>query len=138
MTVPVFRTSTDGHGLNQTHLGVVAVHAAVNAKIVQGSNTGTLLGVHNVHEAVGVIREKRSRNGEEANEEDDDRSNDGCLVLAEANPCILHVADGLIIELGIGQTLVNVYKRKLLRRNGLHILVRHYFSPILIRGSINP
>ena len=53
------------------------------------------------------------------------------MVLAEANPRILEIADGLILKLFIGDALAAVYKFKFfrgdLRRAIIHF--RHLISP---------
>ena len=78
-------------------------------------------------------------NSESQDAQDDDSRHNGRLVLAEADPGILEVANRLVLKLLVRNPFPVVDKRK-------HVLgdvskfsrILHFFFPILIRGSINP
>ena len=129
MAVPVLGADADGDLGDEAHLGEVAVHAAVHEPVlVETVDVGTLLGVVGVHETVLIFGQERGNHGEDEDDQDDTGSRHGGLVLAEADPGILKVADGLVVKLHVGKTLAHVDESKLLGADFL-ILVCHLTVP---------
>ena len=76
---------------------------------------GSLLGVVGIHEGSGVAGDEHgSQEGVGDDGDDDDGGDDGGLGLAEADPGILQIADGLVVELLVTQALALVDEGKLL------------------------
>ena len=131
--VVILRAHADGDGLDKPLFGEGAGGAAVKDAIgAQRQGARRLLGIVGIHKA-GVVAgvENRGEESEKHDADDDDRGHHGGMVLAEANPRILEIADGLILKLFIGDALAAVYKFKFfrgdLRRAIIHF--RHLISP---------
>ena len=86
-----------------------------------------------------VRRDKRRDDGKQQQEHNQAERHNGGLVLAEAQPRVAQIADGLGLQLFVMDALILVNKRKLFLRDfRIQILFHHFFDPILMRGSINP
>lgn len=86
-----------------------------------------------------VRRDKRRDDGKQQQEHNQAERHNGGLVLAEAQPRVAQIADGLGLQLFVMDALILVNKRKLLLRDfRIQIFFHHFFDPILMRGSINP
>ena len=137
----VLCADADADGTNEAGLGEGAGDRSLgDADVGQEYVAAWLFGVINVHKGGAVAGDQqRCEQGKEDDEQDDDRRCDGSLVLAEADPCVLEIADGLIFELLVAQATVFLYQREFLTRDIVDVdRLFHFFDPILIRGSIKP
>ena len=86
-----------------------------------------------------VVGEEGHDQREQQQQHDQREGHHGALVLAEAQPGVLEVANGLGLQLLVVDAGIGAHEPEFFPGDLLHILfIHHFFDPILIRGSINP
>ena len=82
---------------------------------------------------------KGHNDGEQQQDDNQGEGHHGALVLLEAEPCVLEIADGLGFQFGVVDPGVPLGKGELFLGDVHHIsFFHHFFDPILILGSMNP
>ena len=121
-------------------LGFLLVGAAVpDTKLREEAVLGQHGFVEAVAEADVIVGHKGHNDGEQQQDDNQGEGHHGALVLLEAEPCVLEIADGLGFQLGVVDPGVPLGKGELFRGDVHHIsFFHHFFDPILILGSMNP
>ena len=127
---PVLCAHADRDLCDQAHLGEVASHTAVgNADLAKPVDVRSLLGIVGIHERCLVTGKQRRGQGEQEDQDDNAGCHNRRFALPEADPCILEIADRLVVELHVGKTRVHVDKLKLFGTDRFLIHVCHLISP---------